>query len=213
MNINFLDQLYKEIKKVKKYEEPFIIMLSGLPGSGKTYLSQELSRKLKIYLLSTDYVRNYYYQSITEYTEDNRLSIEEKVKEINEEKLNTLVDNNISFVLDRWQTDLGIYEQHKFDKYKKILIKIVSQDDITNIKRIQNRKKIDFTKEDDTIIGDNVMYSSPYPAEVYYEIKNRKIVNIPEESYDFIIENQGSIEEYNVNIENLIEQIKNLLEI
>lgn len=207
MKIDFINQLYKEIEKTKKYENPFVIMLSGPPGAGKTYFSKELSRKLKIYLLSTDYVRNFFYQFENEYTEDNRISIEEKVKSINDERLQILVDNNISMILDSCQNNLDVYNQCMFDKYRKLLIEIVSENDEVNIERIQSRE-IDYIKKDETIIGDNVAYSGSYTGDVYYQIKNRKNNIIPKYKYDFIIENDGTLEEYNIKIETLIEKIK-----
>ena len=47
---------------VKKYKKPCLITLSGLPGSGKTYVAKELSKNLGIFVLSNDYVRNYFYK-------------------------------------------------------------------------------------------------------------------------------------------------------
>lgn len=210
MEMDIKNQLYEEIQKAKRYKEPFIIMLTGLPGSGKTHLSQELSRQLKIYLLSTDYIRNYFYQSITEHTEDNQIYIEDKVKKIINDKLQILVDNNISFVLDKGLNNLDEYNKNIFSKYKKILIKIISEDDNKNIERIQKRK-LDFNNKDDTIIGDNLAYSSSYSAGTYYRIKENKKVDIPDTFYDIIIENNGSLDEYNIKIKGIIEKIKKQL--
>ena len=72
-----------EIKKVVKYDKPFIVTFSGLPECGKTTIARELSKDLGIYLLSNDYVRNYLYQFTEDYNEEIRKNIERKVKKIN----------------------------------------------------------------------------------------------------------------------------------
>ena len=75
--IDFKSNLKEEIKKTTSYDKPFIVTFSGLPECGKTEIARELSKDLKIYLLSNDYVRNYFYQFTTNYSEENRIKIED----------------------------------------------------------------------------------------------------------------------------------------
>ena len=43
-----IENLTKEIDRAKKYDKPFFIIISGYPGSGKTFLAWNLSKYLKI---------------------------------------------------------------------------------------------------------------------------------------------------------------------
>ncbi len=103
MSRDFINEM--NLEEVKKYERPFVITFVALPGSGKTEIARELSKKLKIYLLANDYIRNYYYQFTKDYSEEKRTTIENKVKEIQIERIKKLVDNKVSFILDECFND------------------------------------------------------------------------------------------------------------
>ncbi len=60
MKKNFVKEM--NIKKAIKYKKPLIITLSGAPGSGKTVMAKGLSKNLGLYVISSDYVRNYFTQ-------------------------------------------------------------------------------------------------------------------------------------------------------
>ena len=208
---------YKEIldrmdfNKIKLYKNPCIITMSGMAGSGKTTLAKELSKQLNIYLLSQDFIRNYYCTNIEEYNEDKRLYIDSIVKKCNAQRLIKLLYRRIPFVIDG-----NINTKEKFDqlkliclilKYKLIKIKINSNDE-DNIKRIISRP-IGLTNIDERIIGDNVNYSTHYTEKEYYEIKKRKIPKLEDVEFDYILNNYNSSTEFLSDINDVILDIKN----
>jgi adenylate kinase family enzyme len=208
MDKNFIKEM--NFRRTIKYKKPCIITMSGLPGSGKTPLAQALSRKLGIYLLSTDYVRNYLFVQANNCSDEERIRIQAIVKRTNFMRLNKLLLHHVSFVFDK---DLNTKHQFikfillsKLLKYELIKIRINSNDD-NNIDRI-NKRVFDLEKIDDSIIGDNVSYSSPYPESVYYEIKQRKPQDLDGVAFDYTIDNNGTMEDFNESIEKVINDIE-----
>jgi cytidylate kinase len=202
--IDFKSEICQDINKVTQYDKPFIITFSGLPECGKTMIARQLSKDLGIFLLSNDYVRNYFYQFTKEYNEEIRKEIERKVKKINLYRLKKLLMTRTSFVYDR---DFNIEEQYKIlDIIGKLvhmdLIKIkVNSTDEENLKRIKNRN-MDYNKIYEGVIGDKVEYLSSYPEEEYYKIKSRKPQMIPDEFFDYVLDSE------NFCIESLEKSIK-----
>lgn len=178
-----------EMKKVVKYDKPFIVTFSGLPECGKTTIARELSKDLGIYLLSNDYVRNYFYQFTEDYNEEIRKNIERKVKKINLCRLKKLLTTRTSFVYDR---DFNTEQEYQIlDLIRRItymdLIKIkVNSTDIENLERIKSRI-MDYSKIYEGVIGDKVEYLSSYPEEVYYQIKDRKPQTLPDDFFDYVV--------------------------
>ena len=209
MEKDFINEM--DFSKAIKLEKPIAILLTGDPGSGKTMLARMISRKLKLYVISSDYIRNYYYQFTKDYSDEKRQEIAHKVLNINIERFKKIISSNISFISDRnsntnedvneFISGYGIGEN-----YTIIKIKINSNDEV-NIERI-SRRKADFKQIDDEIIGENISYSVPYPKEVYYEIKERKPIIVEDEEFDYIIDNNGTLEEFKQQIENVIHKIE-----
>jgi len=207
MERNFVKEM--NYSQVLKYKKPCIITLSGLPGSGKTTLAQEISRKLKIYLLSNDYIRNHY--SLTKYyNEEQKAHIQSIILKINSERIYKLLLHHVSFVLD-----MGFNAKEQFDKfvliskllkYELIKIKINSSDE-DNINRIGQRI-FDLNTKDDNIVGDNISYSCSYPSSIYYEIKERKPPMLDGVNFDYIIDNMVDKQEFDQNIDQVIKNIK-----
>ena len=194
LNKNFVKEMGSEISKVIKYKEPCVIALSGYPGSGKTEIARTLSKDLEIFLLSNDYVRNYYYQFTTDYSEEKRLEIESKVSRINNFRLLMLLGTRTSFVYDR-----DFNSEHDFDKFERLskvlrmkLIKVkVNSTDAHNLDEIK-RTVMNYDKIYSGVIGDNVEYQSFFDEEIYYQIKMRKPHSLPDDFYDFVINNDSS---------------------
>ncbi len=191
---NFIKEMNSEISKVIKYKKPCVIALSGYSGSGKTDIARILSKELGVFLLSNDYVRNYYYQFTEDYSEEKRLEIEDKVSSINNLRLKILLGTRTSFVYDR---DFNLKEDFdKFEMVSKILrmklIKIkVNSTDTHNLEEIK-RITMDYNKVYPGVIGDKVEYQSSFDDETYYQIKMRKPHTLSDNFYDFVINNDGS---------------------
>lgn len=203
MKKNFVREM--DIKKAIKYENPTIITLSGLPGSGKTTIARELSKRFGLFVLSNDYIRNYYFVKFADDLEKKK-KIPMLVARINKKRLARLLINRRSFIID---ADLNTQERiEKYEKisnlfkYNVIKIKLESKNDEENIKRIESRI-MDYNYVDNDVVGDNVHYSSSYPKEVYYQIKESKPQMIEPVYFDFIIENNGDLEDLNNQIENM----------
>ena len=202
-----IENLTKEIDRAEKYDKPFIIIISGNPGSGKTLLAWTLSKYLKIVCLSNDYIRNKIYQNVILKNEETRLEVEKLVKDTANKRLEKLFSLRTSFVYD-----MNVNNKNQLDEWIKyarennyLLIKIkINSKDIDNIKRIEKRT-LDYNKKDSSVIGDNTFYSNNFEEEEYYKIKARKPLELSENDFDYII---GNDEKYLDNILDLIEDIK-----
>ena len=202
-----IENLTKEIDRAEKYDKPFIIIISGNPGSGKTLLAWTLSKYLKIVCLSNDYIRNKIYQNVILKNEETRLEVEKLVKDTANKRLEKLFSLRTSFVYD-----MNVNNKKQLDEWIKyarennyLLIKIkINSKDIDNIKRIEKRT-LDYNKKDSSVIGDNTFYSNNFEEEEYYKIKARKPLELSENDFDYIIDND---EKYLDNILDLIEDIK-----
>ena len=202
-----IENLTKEIDRAEKYDKPFIIIISGNPGSGKTLLAWTLSKYLKIVCLSNDYIRNKIYQNVILKNEETRLEVEKLVKDTANKRLEKLFSLRTSFVYD-----MNVNNKNQLDEWIKYarennyqLIKIkINSKDIDNIKRIEKRT-LDYNKKDSSVIGDNTFYSNNFEEEEYYKIKARKTLELSENYFDYII---GNDKKYLDNILDLIEDIK-----
>ena len=202
-----IENLTKEIDRAEKYDKPFIIIISGNPGSGKTLLAWNLSKYLKIVCLSNDYIRNKIYQNVILKNEETRLEVEKLVKDTANKRLEKLFSLRTSFVYD-----MNVNNKKQLDEWIKyarennyLLIKIkINSKDIDNIKRI-GKRTLDYNKKDSSVIGDNTFYSNNFEEEEYYKIKARKPLELSENAFDYIIDND---EKYLDNILDLIEDIK-----
>ena len=205
-----MEILTKEISKAEKYEVPFFIIISGNPGSGKTLLAWNLSKYLKIVCISNDYIRNKIYQSGIQKNEKTRIEVEKLVKEIAYKRIEKLFSSRTSFVYD-----MNVNNKNQLDEWKKYssennykLIKIkINSKDIDNIKRIEERK-LDYNNKDNFVIGDNVFYGNNFKEEEYFKIKARKPIELTNNDFDYIVDNNMSKEEYLEKIINIVEDIK-----
>lgn len=181
----------------KKYENPFIIALSGYSGSGKSHIAKVLSQSLGLYIVGGDSVRQKVYQD----EELKNLPLEEIQKltnKVSELKIKKLLENNISIVIDRSLSSLESLKILKSFNCKVLLINIIS-DHEQNIKRIINRT-------DDYSLGgygDVDSKSGVKTKEMYDEIRERKVYDIPLNLFDFTIDAKK-------DLDNVINQTKEI---
>ncbi len=205
---NFIKEM--NIKCATKYKNPAIITLSGLPGSGKTTVAKELSKRFGLFVLSNDYIRNYYFVKFED-DQEKQLKIPRIVARINKERLIKLLINRRSLIIDANLNTLEsiskIEKIASLFKYSVIKIKIDSKNDEENIRRIENRI-MNYNYKDANVIGDNVNYSTSYDQDMYYQIKKGKPEMLEPTYFDFIIENNSDLEKLNNNIENVSFHLK-----
>lgn len=166
-----------------KYKKPFIIALSGYSGSGKSFVARLFSSNLGIYIIAGDKVRGYLYK--INYS-DNFYTINDLTNKITDLRIKKALDNNIPIVLDR-----SISSVEQLDKLKKynvdiIFIKLNSTHE-ENIKRILFKKDKREDKEINNIYGDTGHYSGVSSIEIYNEIKERKVYDVPDNIFDYQI--------------------------
>lgn len=173
-----------------------------------------MSRELSIYLLSNDYVRNYYYQLAEDTSEETRLDIQDKVSEVNNERLKFLISHRISFVYYYNVNNIDCYEEiHKKlhnNSFKQFKIRIHS-DDNYNIKSIHDRKT-DYQNKDKSVIGDNAFYVSNFSEEVYWQIKKRKEITLDDSWFDYVIYRTDDEKKFKKDMGEVVLKIKNLME-
>lgn len=188
---------------VENKEKPFCIIISGLPSCGKTQLSIELSKGLGIYLLSSDLVREKYRDYFKGYYDNVILSTKHPVDQENIERCMNLCISRTSFIFDGNGLDREMYAYllqllNKFE-YELIPIRIKSSEEKCQ-ENFEKRKEGEMFVDQD-VIGDAVFFT---PA-LLWKINNQ---DVSDDSFKYIIENYDSLEEYKLNIKELIMQMK-----
>lgn len=208
---NFIDEMEKEVGRVKEYIPPIAILITANAGAGKFELARKLSRELSIYLLSNDYVRNYFYKTPEDLENDE---IKHKVEEVNDERLSFLISHRISFVYDHNIHNMDCYEEvHKKlhnQGFKVFKIRIRSNDNY-NIKAIRERK-MDYDKKDLSVIGDYVYYARSYSEDMYWKLKQEKKITLEDDWFDYVIRRDDDEDKFNHDISEIAEKISNLME-
>ena len=208
---NFIDEMEKEVGRVKEYIPPIAILITANAGAGKFELARKLSRELSIYLLSNDYVRNYFYKTPEDLENDE---IKHKVEEVNDERLSFLISHRISFVYDHNIHNMDCYDEvHKKlhnQGFKVFKIRIRSNDNY-NIKAIRERK-MDYDKKDLSVIGDYVYYARSYSEDTYWKLKQEKKITLEDDWFDYVIRRDDDEDKFNHDISEVAEKISNLME-
>lgn len=190
----------ERVKPDTTYQKPFLILLTGNVGSGKSLVSQILSKELNLYLISGDYIRNIIKKR---YPEMNLHSVE--VRQTNNivclEEMKYCIDNKYSIILDRSvsnKKDLSTITERV--DLPIILIKIMSSE-AENVKRVKNRQE-----EKEMVIphyGHQESKSGVVTEEEYNKIKERKVYDLEDSIYDYFVDT-------NTSLSNLYEQLTNI---
>lgn len=190
----------------KKYNKPFLVLLTGEVGSGKSLVAELLSQALNLYLINGDYVRNI----VKRLAPNIEIATPEVRKVINEVCLNEMSyceKNNYSIILDR---SVSNYKDLSYIKNKRnlpiIFIRLLSSD-LENIKRVEERPY----KRNNKIphYGHQETTSGVVTKEEYNRIKKTKVYDLEDSIYDYFLNTNTSLEELKENLEKIIINIKN----
>lgn len=205
----FIDTILNEMVLPDKcYSQPFMIMISGYSGSGKSHVARVLSKELSLYIVSGDNIRQRLYQDET-YSHVFK-DIQAITNEVCDKEIEKLLQNHISIVLDRSVSSMETREKLKEYGMPFYHIEITS-DDEQNIERIIKRND-----EDKSVVhegyGDTGSYSGMDSREEYMEIKERKVYDIPSELFDYHIDGTVSLEEELEQAKKIAQDIASKLE-
>ncbi|MCL0070307.1 AAA family ATPase [Dehalococcoidia bacterium] len=142
--------------------KPFLIVLSGLPGTGKSYISRKLAERLPCVILASDTMRRALFPSpVFNAGENQRLFAAMHIL------IEDLLRKNVAILLDA----TNLVERHRerlyciIDRLRvKIIIRRVEAPPEVVQERLQSRMAMDNTSQD----------SSDADFKVYLRMKNRK---------------------------------------
>lgn len=212
--MNFGDNMKDKVKKVieeekinpnKTYQNPFLVLLTGNVGSGKSLVSQLLSKELNLYLVSGDYIRNII-KKISPEIDLHREEVRKINNEVCLEEIKYCIKNRYSIILDRSiSSKKSLSTTTENVNLPIIFIKLISSEE-ENIKRVINRQE-----KQDIIIphyGHQETKSGVVTEEEYNEIKERKVYDLEDSVYSYFINTNTSLEELKTALNSIIDDIK-----
>lgn len=201
----FVSQILDEMKlPEKRYQNPFIVTLSGYSGSGKSHIARMLSKQLSLYIVSGDMVRQKLYHNDTVSHDFDDIQV--ITNDVCEKEIRKLLDCNVSVIIDRSVSSVKTMQRMKEYGVPVYMIEITSRDE-QNIERIlkRNHGKENMKHEG---YGDIESYSGVMFREDYMEIKERKIYDIPSNLFDYHIDGTKSLEEVLADAEKIGQDIE-----
>ena len=172
-----------------RYKEPFVLIMSGHVGSGKSTIAKVLSSELSAYIVGGDKIRNIYYSNKNANHDFNYIN--NITNAVNKMEVEYLLRNGVSVILDRSISSKKIMDILKKACNNIVSIKLNSNHEI-NIKRISNRKEYNIDALD--CYGDVDSESGVTTEEVYNEILNRKLYDLEDSEFDYQIDATKSID-------------------
>ena len=189
---------YDDIKRVKLYNKPFYIFLTGNVGSGKSTLAYNLSHDLQIYVINNSY--NY---NNTFFTNNNLNREISKLLSIKDSllKIRELTKGNVSFIYD---FNIANLKELYFIKYlctkypyDFINIYIKSKEEIC-FNRNLKKNKSEFSNL--SYLGDNPIIESLSKNDFEKNLLRKKIT-LEDNDFSYIIDNDNkTLDEYLLEI-------------
>lgn len=191
-----LDAVLEKVRKNVKespivYQSPFLIFLSGFPGSGKSVLSKILSKELGLYIISGDHIR----KVLLEENPDLNLhtpSVRNIINEICLLEMQDQMQKGHSVIIDR-----NVMNERELSYLKQIFhITIgiqIKTTDAFNIERVKKRMQEQIDQEEALYFGHQDLCSGIVDDVGYWRARDNKVCDLKEEAYQFFIENEGDI--------------------
>ena len=172
-----------------RYKEPFVLIMSGHVGSGKSTIAKVLSSELSAYIVGGDKIRNIYYSN--EKANHDFNYINDITNAVTKMEVEYLLQNGVSVILDRSISSRKIMDILKKACNNIVSIKLNSNHEI-NLTRISNRNEYNIDVLD--CYGDVDSKSGVTTENEYNEILKRKVYDLEDNEFDFQIDATKSID-------------------
>jgi len=184
-----------------KIKNPYLILIDGISGTGKSTVAKIISEKTDIVVLNNDKIRRFIYQT----SFNNIIEIEKLVKKIQYYRIEQVLKNGNNCLLDGnissdFETKISILKQIN---YKFYIIKLIYDREIV-MERVKNRK---FDENTFLINGSETINYSKGNIDTFLTMEKEKY-SIPKEYIYFEIDTSKDIKSIEKQIEKLIEKIE-----
>lgn len=201
---NKLIQEYNDRYPIEEGKEtPFILLMDGTIGSGKTTVINDIAKYMNVKVLSNDKIRSYLQMKIPNISFKERECL---VKEIQYPRIKKALDNGNIVILDG---DISNNFEQKIAKIREMgypyyIIRIICDNKINSMRVINrdNRLKKDLTE--------TTNYSLADYEEFLFE-SNKKNV-LPDDSIFYEINTSGSLESIDRQVQSLVYNLLSLKE-
>ena len=191
------DLIFEKVKKeipIKRSDSVFGITFIAGPGTGKSYVSNLISKRTGLYITANDKIRRIYDE-----LGFNNVEYESDIKKMANDRTVYLLENRVSHIIDANMEFFWDMAEANFKNYgaKLYFVELVCDEDEI-LRRITNRAK----SFDDT---DN--YSRALVDDYYAYLEKKKTKSIPREKIFFSIDVNVSGEALEKQIDELLKKI------